>query len=132
MLTARDRLGNELADRLAKQAVQQHRVPRSIREAVPRQEREVEEMAWWVGRVTLAANSWGPQSLRDSESSRNAAYRHGCFRGRPMGYRIPRAVQLPRARCRLPGPVLAPWLLGQPSYFKKKESTIAWVTPLIN
>ena len=45
LLTARDRLGNDLADRLAKQAVQQHRVPRSIREAVARQEREVEEMA---------------------------------------------------------------------------------------
>ena len=26
-------------------------------------------MAWWIARVTLAANAWGPDKLRDSESA---------------------------------------------------------------
>ena len=26
-------------------------------------------MAWWVARVTMAANAWGPQTLRDSDSA---------------------------------------------------------------
>ena len=79
VLTARDRRGNEEADRLAKEAVQFHRVPKSVRQSIMEQEKQVSAMAWWVAQVTSAANSWGPQALRDSESApaRNTAPRVG-------------------------------------------------------
>ena len=69
LLTARDRRGNEEADRLAKAAVALHRVPAGVRRAVSDQEEAVAAMAWWVARVTLAANNWGPRALRDSDSA---------------------------------------------------------------
>ena len=68
-LSRLDRLGNDEADRLAKAAVQAHRVPRQIRDLINTQESEVRGMAWWVAHVTIAANSWGPQEVRDSESA---------------------------------------------------------------
>ena len=69
LLSARDRRGNDLADALAKQAVEAQRVPRRIRNAIHEQEREVTEMAWWVARTTVEANAWGPQRFRDSVSA---------------------------------------------------------------
>ena len=68
LLTARDRRGNDLADKLAKDAVGAHRVPERIRCAIAAQEEHVVDMAWWVAQVTVAANAWGPDKLRDSES----------------------------------------------------------------
>ena len=67
LLTADDRRGNDIADRLAKRAVEVHRVPSHIRKAIAEQERRVDDMAWWVARVTIAANSWGHLALRDSD-----------------------------------------------------------------
>ena len=69
LLTERDRRGNDAADALAKEAVELHRVPADIRKAIADQEVQVTAMAWWVARVTLAANAWGPHALRDSDSA---------------------------------------------------------------
>ena len=69
LLTAVDRDGNDAADQLAKLAVRGHRVPPSVRKAIAAQEQQVTAMAWWVARVTVAANAWGPQQLRDSDSA---------------------------------------------------------------
>ena len=68
-LSAHDRLGNETADKLAKAAVETHRVPAAIRAAVATQEAEVTAMAWWVARVTFAANACGPGARRDSTAA---------------------------------------------------------------
>ena len=50
-------------------------------------------MAWWVAEVTLAANAWGPQSLRDSESAPAGARsrRLRVARSRPPREEIPLA-----------------------------------------
>jgi len=69
MLTGIDRRANDIADHLAKAAVSEHRVPPAVRKIVQDQEKQVTEMAWWVARVTVAANSWGSQALRDSDSA---------------------------------------------------------------
>ena len=74
LLTAADRLGNNVADRLAKEAVQEHRVSAYIRRAIADQEQQVTAMVWWIARVTIAANAWGQHKLLDSES---APRRHG-------------------------------------------------------
>ena len=76
-LTARDRAGNDLADQLAKEAVAAHRVPLRVREAIAAQEKSVSDMAWWVARVTLAANAWGADKIRDSESALRPRRQHG-------------------------------------------------------
>ena len=67
-------------DLLAKSAVEEHRVPRTVRKAIRDQERSVSHMARWVARVTAAANSWGPRGLRDTESAPRARA-HGAAAG---------------------------------------------------
>ena len=137
-LTARDRLGNELADKLAKEAVEQHRVPAVVCEAIRDQERAVEDMARWVARVTVAATGHGPAALRDSDSApagrrRGAAPARrrrrppahipaalgghdvawqGCHLARPWQCRLCRrsaAKRLTLDRARCPGSAVARW-----------------------
>ena len=45
LLSALDRLGNDKADRLAKEAVEVHRVPRAVRQAVTAQEKQVHDLS---------------------------------------------------------------------------------------
>jgi len=101
LLSARDRRGNEIADFHAKEAVAEHRVPTPVRQAILDQERQVASMARWVAQVTVDANAWGPNRLRDSE---NAARRFG-----PV---IPRRLRRTTRRDEIPpalgGHVLAP------------------------
>ena len=56
-LTATDRYGNDEADRLAKSAVEELRVPRDVREAV-REHTELQmHVATWLGQVTSVAGN---------------------------------------------------------------------------
>ena len=68
VLTVVDRRGNAAADLHAKAAVEEHRVPATVRRRLAQQEKDVEAMARWVAAVTVHANSWGDANLRDSES----------------------------------------------------------------
>jgi len=101
LLTAADRRGNDLADHHAKAAVEEHRVPRPIREDILAQERSVGLMARWVAQVTIDANAWGPHQLRDSEAA-----------ARRLGPRVPRRLRKIRRREEIPaalgGHVLVP------------------------
>ncbi len=70
LMTAVDRMANELADTYAKQAVEEHRVPPALRSRVKEAAEHVRKIAMWLGRVThLASNQPGPQR-RDSEATR--------------------------------------------------------------
>jgi len=91
MLTERDRRGNDLADQLAKRGALEHRVPAAIRKLVAEQEATVTLMAWWVARVTVAANAWGPLALRDTDSAPVARWHRpaGARRARRRAEAIP-------------------------------------------
>ena len=71
-LTAKDRLANDRADSLAKQAAAKLRATPGQREEVDRAVLEVREMATWLAEVTLHANAFpttGGVKIRDSESA---------------------------------------------------------------
>ena len=68
------------------------RVPADVRQVIGDQEAAVTSMAWWVARVTLAANAWGPSALRDSESAPRGQRRTDSARRRPK--RGPQEVPL--------------------------------------
>lgn len=73
-LTAMDRFGNVEADRLAKLAVEEHRVPESVRAEAKRQEELLYDTAKWLGQVTMVAGSrkdGGP--TMDATASRKRA-----------------------------------------------------------
>ena len=91
LLSDIDRVANAEADRLAKRAVEAHRVPKTIRDAIARQEDDVDAMARWLARITLAANSWGDAKARDSVDapSRRRAERRQCKRARPPPEPLP-------------------------------------------
>jgi len=91
LLTEADRRANDVADHHAKAAVEEHRVPLSVRSAITRQEHEVTAMAWWVARVTLEANQWGPDKLRDSDAA-----------ARRAGPRVPRRLRRRAGRDEIP------------------------------
>ena len=61
---------NDLADRLAKKAVEAHRVPQGEVEAWKAKMAEVKERAKWIGVATFEANSSKTFPFTDSESSR--------------------------------------------------------------
>ena len=56
VLTATDRIANDLADRFAKAAAEAHRVAGPIREAIHQRHSKVTDMAVRVARVTVEAN----------------------------------------------------------------------------
>ena len=69
VLTATDRVANDLADRFAKAAAEAHRVAGPIREAIHQRHSEVTDMAVWIARVTVEANHFklgGGSVVRDS------------------------------------------------------------------
>ncbi len=103
LLTAVDRVTNELADTYAKQAVELHRVPVAVRKRVTDAAAGVREAAMWLGRVTHLANNQPAAPRRDSEASRRSAgmrRRHGAGRRRTRSAPPPRTMA-----CR--GPLLA-------------------------
>ena len=57
-LTAVDRDANNEADRLAKSAIDEDRVPEELRILVARVAQRVTDLAEWIGRATAAANSF--------------------------------------------------------------------------
>ena len=69
VVTATDRIANDLADRFAKAAAEAHRVAGPIREAIHQRHSEVTDMAVWIVRVTVEANRFrleGGSVVRDS------------------------------------------------------------------
>ena len=72
-LTDLDRKGNEEADRLAKLAVEAHRVPKQVRDKIKELDLVVERAARWVARATYAAGNQIVQPFRDTDASRVAA-----------------------------------------------------------
>jgi hypothetical protein len=72
-LTCSDRKGNNEADRLAKLAVEAHRVPKHVRDEVKELNAVVEKTARWVARATYAAGHQTVKPCRDSEASKAAA-----------------------------------------------------------
>jgi hypothetical protein len=71
-LTQLDRVGNDEADRLAKLAVEAHRVPKQVRDRIEELNSVVEKTARWVARATFAAGNQTIKPLRDTEASRAA------------------------------------------------------------
>lgn len=70
LVTREDIALNDLADRLAKKAVEAHRVPQGEIEAWKAKMAEVKERAMWIGVATFEANSSKTFPFTDSESSR--------------------------------------------------------------
>ena len=82
LLTATDRFGNAEADRFAKLAVEEHRVPVQLREAVLRHVELQLHLAKWIGQVTTAGGDWeGGGPARDTASSQKKANREVRFGG---------------------------------------------------
>ena len=69
-LTSKDVEMNDLADYLAKEGVEQHRVPPGVVRAWKEKEKQVEVRARWIGIVTYEANSSKAYPFRDSEAAR--------------------------------------------------------------
>jgi hypothetical protein len=72
-LTDLDRKGNDEADRLAKLAVEAHRVPKAVRDSIKERNGLVEKTARWVARATYAAGHQTVKPSRDTDASRPAA-----------------------------------------------------------
>jgi hypothetical protein len=72
-LTQLDRKGNNEADRLAKLAVEEHRVPKQVRDNIKELALVVERTARWVARATYAAGHQTVKPHRDTDASRAAA-----------------------------------------------------------
>ena len=68
-----DRDSNAETDRLAKEAVKEHRVPKVIRDQLKRQDALTEATARWVARATHAAGHQKSMPFRDTEASRQMA-----------------------------------------------------------
>eukprot|EP00929_Paragymnodinium_shiwhaense_P102607 TRINITY_DN65803_c0_g1_i3.p1 TRINITY_DN65803_c0_g1~~TRINITY_DN65803_c0_g1_i3.p1 ORF type:complete len:967 (+),score=210.69 TRINITY_DN65803_c0_g1_i3:52-2952(+) len=75
LLSAQDRWANAEADKLAKKAVEQHRVPKHLRDELKKREELVESTARWVAMATWAAGSQAEFPFRDTDASRTAARR---------------------------------------------------------
>ena len=84
LLSESDRKGNEEADRLAKLAVEAHRVPKQVRECIKELNVVVERTARWVARATFAAGHQTVRPFRDTDASRAAASA-AAKRKRPSG-----------------------------------------------
>ena len=71
-LTAVDRDSNSLADRLAKLAVEEHRVPPAVLSAVNKHYALQENLVRWIGMAGVLANHSEGTPVRDTEASRKA------------------------------------------------------------
>ena len=69
-LTCKDIEMNNLADHLAKEGAEQHRVPAGVVKAWKEKEEQIEARARWIGIVTYEANSSKTYPFRDSEAAR--------------------------------------------------------------
>ena len=69
-LTAIDRASNELADKHAKLAVAEHRVPEAARMHYDQQAAVIEEVARWIGHATFSANNQPSHPKRDTAAAR--------------------------------------------------------------
>ncbi len=86
-VTAIDRTANALADRLAKSAAAQHRVPDDIRERIAEDQLSVRTAAMMLARITHAANNRPTPPRRDSApTDRLGAWARPC-NGRRSGGR---------------------------------------------
>jgi len=83
LLTRIDFVANGKADELAKRAVEAHRVPVAVRQALKAAASRVRGLAMWLGRVTVLANGQA-SSQRDTEASskRRRARKRGDTRAR--------------------------------------------------
>ena len=70
LVTKVDNSANDLADRLAKRAVEAHRVPQGEVQAWKTEMAKVKTRAKWIGVATFEANSSKVFPFTDSESSR--------------------------------------------------------------
>ena len=68
-----DVMANDLADKLAKRAVEKHRVPKRIRYEIMKHDELVTENAMWIARATMLANDHPGDPLRDTEASKARA-----------------------------------------------------------
>ena len=72
-LTQQDIDANDLADRLAKRGIEDHRVPYRVRQEWLRCRETTMARAKWIARATYEANNLPAYPFSDSESSRKAA-----------------------------------------------------------
>ena len=70
LLTAIDRASNELADKHAKLAVAEHRVPEAARAHCDQQIAVIEDVARWIGHATFSANNQPSHPKRDTAAAR--------------------------------------------------------------
>jgi hypothetical protein len=95
LLSAADRYGNFHADRLAKAAAGEERVPELIRHLLQCRVAEVVDMATWLGKVTAHANAYTlPDGTKVRDSTAQAQRRQLLRRDRPVG-RASRSVSCP-------------------------------------
>ena len=73
LVEERDVEANGEADRLAKQAVAAHRVPKAIRDEVRQHSELVTDNAMWIARATALANNHQGDPARDTEASKAKA-----------------------------------------------------------
>lgn len=82
-LTEVDRFGNEYADRLAKEAVEAHRVPEAVRLALPEHGQLQVATFQWLASATLLANNQIEGAKPDSVASRQLAIGRRSKKGPP-------------------------------------------------
>ena len=70
LLTAIDRVTSELADKHAKIAVAEHRVPEATRTHHEQQAKVIEEVAKWIGQAIFSANNQPSHPKRDTVAAR--------------------------------------------------------------
>ena len=98
LLTRTDRLSNDEADKLAKAAAREGRVPLVIREGIQRELERLTAIATWVGQATALANEFKVDgvkgALRDSAPREKARQRRSgkSPKGKPV--RTPSPVPL--------------------------------------
>ena len=81
LMTEMDRIGNNAADALAKEAALTHKVPKEIIDALDAQEKLVADTAKLIATMTWVANHQTDEPCRDTDASRIAAVQAAARRG---------------------------------------------------
>ena len=72
-LTQADRDLNARADKLAKEAVEEHRIPKYIRELLETHDARVSDTVKWLATATVLANNQSGYAKRDTQACKRAA-----------------------------------------------------------
>ena len=102
LLTEQDIEMNDAADKYAKRAVEQHRVPKLKRDQIKAHDEATRQNAMWIARATLLASDQQQPPHRDTEASREKALAAARLRRKNKAQQ-PASPPLPKALIPRPG-----------------------------